>query len=189
MFFVFYTFCYHCFIITILNVVTMTGIIPTMLMKPWRWSEPKRLGVFCQTKTTECLDMRANGKQGWDESMKQAPWEFWDYCWYSNNKPLLITIYMGGIDHRKWMVYYCYTHITVGVFEVPVWLTEERQEHEAEGHFGILGERAQIDPNNKTKKNNLAPHQKISDRTTPHGLWQLVWSCSSMHVVKHIARV
>ena len=84
------------------------------------------------------------------------------------------------------MVYYCYSHITVGVFEVPVCLTEERQEHEAEGHFGILGERAQII---EQTKNNLAPHQKISDRTTQHGLWQLVWSCSSMHVVKHIARV
>ena len=27
------------------------------------------------------------------------------------NHPL-ITIFMGGINHRKWVVYYCYTHIT-----------------------------------------------------------------------------
>ena len=35
------------------------------------------------------------------------------WSWYSNaiNHPPVITIFMGGISHQKWVVYYCYTHI------------------------------------------------------------------------------
>ena len=30
-----------------------------------------------------------------------------------NHPPIIITIFMGGINHQKWVVYYCYTHINL----------------------------------------------------------------------------
>jgi len=66
LFVVYVVFIFQLYIITILNVVTMSGIIPIIMMKWWRWSEQKRARVFARQRPLAVLTCgRAEVKTGW----------------------------------------------------------------------------------------------------------------------------
>ena len=66
LFVVYLVFIFQLYIITSLNVVTMSGIIPIIMMKWWRWSEQKRARVFARQRPLTVLTCgRTEVKTGW----------------------------------------------------------------------------------------------------------------------------